>query len=103
MRTVRESTMTLSGRVLDAASGVGLAQPGNIPFSFTRTATGIYVIRFAGLPVFAAFMTPAGGGRCNLIQNQNSPYGTFQAEITNDAGVAQNGNFGFQALVGGLT
>jgi len=34
--------ITFSADVGDAASGSGLAQPGNIPFSFVRISTGVY-------------------------------------------------------------
>jgi hypothetical protein len=33
-------------RTPDAASGAGLAQPGNIPYSFSRVSTGLYRYTF---------------------------------------------------------
>lgn len=102
MRTVRESTMLVSGDVIDAASGVGVAQPGNIPFTFTRSSTGIYDVRLPStMTVLSVTMTPSNGGRCNLIQNKGM--GTFQGQITTDSGVLSNGNFSFHAQVRGLT
>jgi|SRR3954447_24208415 hypothetical protein len=56
MRTTqRDQTgfSTFSAVVNDAPSGAGVAQPGNVPFVFTRAAAGQYEYRFdtALLPV----------------------------------------------------
>jgi hypothetical protein len=41
-------TLTFGAGVADAPSGSGVAQPGGIPFTFTRTATGVYDYRISG-------------------------------------------------------
>lgn len=49
MRTTQRdqaATTTFGAAVSDAPSGSGVAQPGSVPFTFTRTGTGVYAYRF---------------------------------------------------------
>ena len=42
MRTTqRDQGVSVTGVVVDAASGTGVFQPGAIPFVYTRAATGV--------------------------------------------------------------
>lgn len=94
--------MMLGGMVVDAASGSGVAQPGNVPFTFTRSSTGVYDIKLLNtMNVLSCMVTPATGGRCNLAVVTG--LGTFQAQISTDTGALANGNFSFMVMVRGQT
>lgn len=57
MRTV-VSPLTVGLKVIDAPSGVTVAQPGGIPISYVRAATGRYNVYFPlGWLLFAATVT----------------------------------------------
>jgi hypothetical protein len=85
------STVTIGATLGDAPSGSGVLQPGGIPFTFTRTATGTYVLRFDTriVPV-AAFANPATGGYVAIINLMSA--GFVQAFMFNNAWAPVNGN-----------
>ena len=76
---------TFGADVNDAASGAGVAHPGAVPFTYTRTATGVYRYRvdasLAPLYVTAtgyggtshtATTMPAGAGAWDVIVSANN-------------------------------
>lgn len=54
--------ITFGATVADAASGSGVAQPGGIPFTFTRQAAGTYYYRFSKVALLTALAVPASAG-----------------------------------------
>jgi hypothetical protein len=84
-------TIQFGGHLVDAASGSGVAQPGSIPWTFTRTAPGSYTINFdTALTVLAVSAVPT-----TAIGNQVScggvpGAGTFITRTFDSAGTASN-------------
>jgi hypothetical protein len=82
-----------SASVLDAASGFGLAQPGNIPFTFTRTATGIYVYNFSPrLRALSGSISHQSGGVNNEATLDSFAAGSFRAIMGQSTGSLFNFN-----------
>lgn len=102
MRTTQRDgggVVTFGATVTDAASGAGVAQPGAIPFIFTREATGVYRVRFdPRLTTLHAQTTGGAGGL--LVTTDGWAAGSFRVVAVASTTAAQvNGNFGFLCTV----
>jgi hypothetical protein len=87
-------------RTPDAASGSGIAQPGNIPYVFTRTAVGQYVYNFD--PAIAPMAVVGGitqsvGGSC-VLTSTGIASGQISVNTVNSAGTVTNMWHGFTAM-----
>ena len=81
MRT-RDSIFTCSAQVVDAASGAGIAQPGNVPFTFTRPSAGVYHYRFYGVGVISAVASSAASGDSSASSTVDATDPTFLQIVT---------------------
>lgn len=77
-----------------AASGVGVAQPGNIPYSYIRTATGDYTFRFD--PALHALAMQAIGTSGPVVPAGAFGAGTFRLQSFAVAGGLSDGIIHFQ-------
>lgn len=76
--------------IVDAVSGSGIAQPGSIPFAFTRVSTGVYGINLDGrLRPIQAQVTPAFTRQVSVAVD----VGFIQVVVTDSTGAVANGNF----------
>jgi hypothetical protein len=96
MRTTQRDqggTTTFAASVIDAASGSGVAQPGAVPFTFTRTGAGSYTVNFdTRLTPVAPVVVPADKAvsRCS-----GGAPGTFNVFVESPPGTFVNGSWRF--------
>lgn len=89
----RNTTVTFGASIVDAASGSGLAQPGNIPFTFTRGSTGVYTLYFD--PRLIPIHGVANPTSVTLCRFSSMSAGVATAVLENPAGTLANGSFRF--------
>src|SRR4051812_42141524 len=83
--------ITFSLSITDAANGGGVAQPGAIPYTFTRTGTGVYGINIdARLRPIAAVVTSIVASR---QADAAVDFGFVQVTHRDAAGTLVNGSF----------
>jgi hypothetical protein len=93
------ATYTIGGFIIDAPSGSGVAQPGNVPYAFTRAAAGSYNVTVpSGVTPLNGTMTPSAGGREALALVGAIANG-IQYQVANSTGTQVNGSFSWQMLV----
>jgi len=86
---------TFGGVIADAAAGFGVAQPGAVPFTFTRTSAGIYQVNFD-----TRLRAVSGVATTDTVTRAAAMYG-FGAgsftitRFTTNAGAPENGGSSF--------
>src|SRR4051812_13161222 len=103
MRTAQRDQsgyITFSGVIVDAASGAGIAQPGSIPFTFSRPQAGEYDVKFDNrlVPVAVnstAFLTGTRTTTPFLL----APGAVNLIRVIPSTGVFESGNSHFMVTV----
>jgi hypothetical protein len=87
--------LVLGAYVVDAASGAGMFAPYGIPWWFTRTGTGIYVVGFPSrlIPLWSV-VTPEGQSEARIAGPVGA--GGFTVVTYSGTGVPTNSNFCFE-------
>jgi hypothetical protein len=101
MRTTQRDqggTITFAGTAVDGPTASGVAQPGSIPFTVVRNATGSYTVRFD-----RRLMTLAVNANCTnnylLAAGGSVGAGGFAMTLLDVNGAVGNANFGFTCTV----
>jgi hypothetical protein len=71
------ATISFGARCADVPSGSGVAQPGAIPFTYTRTAAGQYAYRFDARILALAVLANADYQIANQAATALAASGTF--------------------------
>lgn len=99
MRTTQREGgyVTFNGYVKDAASGSGIAQPGNIPYTYTRTATGNYTVTVDSRITVLSFtvLSIAGMGFTAVANSLPPTAGSFGVAVLGSGGGNTNSHFHF--------
>jgi hypothetical protein len=82
----------------DAASGSGIAQPGNVLFTFTRTSTGNYTVNFDAR--LSPLVLNAQSGQFTRVATATlvSPGVLSVVRVISNTGAGENGGFSFQVV-----
>jgi hypothetical protein len=96
MRTAQrdqDGFITFGMSIADAASGGGVAQPGGVAYTFTRTATGTYQFQFDVRLTAVHYETSPWITVYIAAASTSSGPGSVTVFTTSAGGTATNGNF----------
>ena len=88
----KTGTVTFGDRIVDGASGAGVSQPGNIPYSWSRVATGQYNVRFDVRLTPVVVMASGADNQGAIGAPTTGVPGLFNIYLLSTAGVGVNAN-----------